>query len=86
VGTAALAAGVARAAVEELAAHMVEVARAEAVLTAEVAVVPTEEAEARVEEAPAPAVLQVGAAAAAIARIKTRMSSCKSGGWPRSRF
>jgi len=90
-----LAAGVARAAVEveALAELMVEEAPAEAVLTeaveevARVEVVLTEEAEAPVEEAPVeevpvPAVPQVGAAAGAIARIKTRTSSRKVVGGP----
>ena len=81
---AALAAGAAGAAVEKLEALMV--ARPEAVLTeeAELAVraevVLTEEAEAPV--APVPAVLQVGAAAGAIARVKTRTSSRREVGGP----
>jgi hypothetical protein len=87
---AALAAGVAHAAeeVEDLAALMVEVARVEAVHTEQVGavaraeVVLTEEAEARVEEAPVQAVLPAGVAAAAIARIKTRTSGRRVVGGP----
>jgi hypothetical protein len=76
--TAPLAQVVARAAVEELVAFMVEAPRAEVVHTeavvevARAGAVHTEEAEARVAEAPVEvAVLQAEVAAAAIARIKT---------------
>lgn len=86
--TEALAAGVARVAVEEVAALMVEVARVEAVLTAAAAevavaeVVRTEEAEARAEAAlVGAAVLQAEAGAAAIAKSRQSLVSSISGGW-----
>jgi hypothetical protein len=72
----ALAAVAARAAVEDMAVLMVELARAEADLTAEVGeaaevVLMEAAAVARAEEAPVQELLQAGVEAAAIARIKT---------------